>query len=76
MSRCQPTHSQPYTLVLDDLFSELDQEKIINILKLLNRNVQTFITTTDIENIPDYIKHDSRIYLVDDGIVREEKNGK
>ena len=35
-------------LILDDLFSELDLEKVQNILKLLKEEVQTFITTTDV----------------------------
>lgn len=38
-------------LILDDLFSELDKEKITNLLGMLDRNVQTFITTTDLKNI-------------------------
>lgn len=36
-------------LILDDLFSELDEEKVENIISLLNQNVQTFITTTNIK---------------------------
>ena len=35
--------------ILDDLFSELDEEKIANILNLLKKDVQTFITTTEID---------------------------
>lgn len=38
-------------LILDDLLSELDIKKINNILKFINQNVQTFITTCDIEKI-------------------------
>lgn len=38
-------------LILDDLFSELDNEKVNNILKLINSDVQTFITTTELDNI-------------------------
>ncbi len=35
-------------LILDDLFSELDTEKIDNILKLLKPDCQTFITSTSL----------------------------
>ncbi len=38
-------------LLLDDLFSELDQNKIGNILKLIKKNLQVFITVTDLKNI-------------------------
>ncbi len=61
-------------LILDDLFSELDKKKIANILKLLNNEVQTFITTTDIKSIPKNLINESRIYKVTNGKV-EVKNG-
>lgn len=38
-------------LILDDLLSELDMEKIKNILSFIETEVQTFITTTEIEKI-------------------------
>jgi recombinational DNA repair ATPase RecF len=38
-------------LILDDLLSELDIEKIKNILSLIDSDVQTFITTTEIDKI-------------------------
>jgi len=38
-------------LILDDLFSELDSEKINNILNLINQDMQIFITTTEIDMI-------------------------
>ncbi len=59
-------------LILDDLFSELDVKKITNILNLLNKDVQTFITTTELSKIPDEIKNKSRIYEVINGKIREE----
>ena len=61
-------------LILDDLFSELDKKKIGNILNMLNNEVQTFITTTDIKNIPKKIINNSHIYKVTDGNV-EVENG-
>lgn len=38
-------------LLLDDLFSELDIENQNKIIKNLTKNVQVFISTTDIENV-------------------------
>lgn len=38
-------------LLLDDLFSELDSVNQNSILNNLNKNIQVFITTTDINNI-------------------------
>ena len=51
-------------LILDDLFSELDNEKVKNIYKLLNNNVQTFITTTDIRKIPKNVRTNSSIFKI------------
>lgn len=43
-------------LILDDLLSELDKEKIKNIISFISEDVQTFITTTEIEKLEDLIK--------------------
>ena len=51
-------------LILDDLFSELDNEKVKNIYKLLDNNVQTFITTTDIKKIPSNVMKNSSIFKI------------
>lgn len=59
-------------LILDDLFSELDKEKINNILNLIDERVQTFITTTEIDRINDNILKNSSLYKVLDGEVRED----
>ena len=59
-------------LILDDLFSELDQNKINNILDLIDNNIQTFITTTEIDKIKESIIKNSKIFKVLDGDVRED----
>ncbi len=59
-------------LVLDDLFSELDKFKINNILSLINEDIQTFITTTEIDKINDEVLKNSKLFYVSDGLVREE----
>ncbi len=58
-------------LILDDLFSELDNKKVLNILQVLNEEVQTFITTTDIDSIPAELLTKSAIYQVQNGQVTE-----
>lgn len=59
-------------LILDDLFSELDKEKVTNLLGMLDRNVQTFMTTTDLKNISKKVIKDAKKLKVNDGILEEE----
>lgn len=59
-------------LILDDLFSELDREKIHNIFTMLNNEVQTFITTTEIDNINKNLLEKSKIFHVKNGKIEEE----
>ena len=58
-------------MILDDLFSELDRFKINNILNLINDDIQTFITTTEIDKINDNVLSNSKLFEVVDGEVRE-----
>lgn len=51
-------------LILDDLFSELDGKKINNILKKLNKNLQIFITTTDLKNINTKILNNCTVFNI------------
>ena len=55
-----------------DLFSELDREKINNILNLIDDGIQTFITTTEVDNLDKEILKKSRLFKVLDGEVRED----
>ena len=64
-------HKKPI-LILDDLFSELDREKINNILNLIDTDLQTFITTTEISNVDKKLLETSKIFHVIDGKVEEE----
>ena len=59
-------------LILDDLFSELDKVKVTNLLWMLDRNVQTFMTTTDLKNISKKVIKDAKKFKVNDGILEEE----
>lgn len=56
-------------LLLDDIFSELDSKRKNNIIKFIPEDVQTIITTTDLELIDEKILIDSDIYIVKDGKV-------
>jgi len=64
-------HKDYPILILDDLFSELDIEKIKNILNLINHDIQTFITTTEIDKIDNKIIKSSKVFKVEDGKVME-----
>ena len=56
-------------LLLDDVFSELDSEKRDSLFKYIYDNVQTFITTTDINNLDDDLVSKARIFRVENGNV-------
>ena len=60
-------------ILLDDIFSELDEVKKNNILNYFKEDVQIFITTTDIKDINDDLKEKSDIYIVNNGIVQKEE---
>lgn len=61
-------------LILDDLFSELDEEKINHILKLLKKEVQTFITTTDISHFNHLDEFQYKSFEIVNGKIEEEEN--
>ena len=58
-------------LILDDLFSALDAKKINNILKKLNKNLQIFITTTDLKHINTKILNNCTVFNIKNGKVEE-----
>ena len=58
-------------LILDDLFSELDKDKINNIINLLPMDNQIFITTTELSKVKKSIKDNSKKFKVINGIVEE-----
>lgn len=60
-------------ILLDDIFSELDELKKNNIINYFKDDVQIFITTTDIKDINEELKEKSDIYVVDDGIITKEE---
>ena len=58
-------------LILDDLFSELDKTKINNIIKFIKEDIQTFITTTEINKLSKNLKSGSKVFKVKDGKIEE-----
>lgn len=54
-------------LLLDDIFSELDLEKRNRVLKYINKDIQSIITTTDLKNISKATLKDAVIFKVDNG---------
>ncbi len=64
-------------LLLDDVFSELDDTKKNNLIKYINSDIQAIVTTTDIKEISKCLLNNSYIYQINKGkIERIEKNGK
>ena len=60
-------------LLLDDVFSELDLSKRNNIIKYLKDDIQTIITTTDIDMIDENIVSKAKIITIDNGkIIKQE----
>lgn len=53
-------------LLLDDLFSELDEKNRNNIFKSLDDKIQVFITTTDLKNINKRLIEKAKIYNLDE----------
>ena len=64
-------------LLLDDIFSELDQSKKNNIIKYIKKDLQVFITATDLNNVDEKIVKNADIFYVDNGkVIRGEENGR
>ena len=53
-------------LLLDDLFSELDEKNRNNIFKSINKETQVFITTTDLKNINKKLLEKAKIFNLDE----------
>lgn len=60
-------------LLLDDVFSELDLNKRNSIIKYLKNDIQTIITTTDIDMIDKQIVSKAKIITIDNGkVIKQE----
>ena len=54
-------------LLLDDIFSELDIDKKNAIVKYLNKEMQVFITSTDVNDIDSKVLEYAKIFKVTKG---------
>lgn len=60
-------------LLLDDVFSELDYMKKNNLLSYIRDNVQTIITTTELDNISPEIKRHAKLIEINSGKIKNIK---
>lgn len=60
-------------LLLDDVFSELDEMKKNNLLFYIKEEIQTIITTTDLHLIDDKIIQKAKCFHIDHGTLIESK---
>ena len=60
-------------LLLDDIFSELDDTKKNNLLKYIKKDIQTIITTTDLNNIDKKLIKKSKIFNINNGEIKKIK---
>lgn len=70
----QFTNNYPI-LLLDDVLSELDKDRQNSLLDYINNKTQTFITSTDINEINISKINDYKIYTIEKGAIKEsDKN--
>ena len=60
-------------LLLDDIFSELDGVKKNNLLKYISKDIQTIITTTDLNNLDKKLTSKSKLFRIKDGNIKKIK---
>lgn len=63
-------------LLLDDIFSELDDNKKNNLLKYISRDIQTIITTTDLNNLDSKLIKKSKLFKINNGNIIKIKEVK
>ncbi|MDF0479837.1 DNA replication/repair protein RecF [Vagococcus sp. PNs007] len=59
-------------LLLDDVMSELDDERQIHLLKTIEGKVQTFVTTTTLKHLENRLQSDPEIFMVTKGMVERK----
>lgn len=60
-------------LLLDDVLSELDDDRQTHLLKAIQNKVQTFLTTTSLDGIAREIIDEPAVYRVANGTLTQEK---
>ena len=54
-------------LLLDDVFSELSDDKKNNLLKYISKDIQTIITTTELNNLDNKLVKKSKLFKIESG---------
>lgn len=60
-------------LLLDDVFSELDKDRSKHLLKIIENKIQTFITSTDLNEFSS-IKSKAKVFKIRDGSINGKEN--
>lgn len=61
-------------LLLDDVMSELDDNRQVQLLETIEGKVQTFLTTTTLEHLKDKISVEPEIFSVRQGTIEREES--
>ena len=70
----QFTNNYPI-LLLDDVLSELDKDRQNSLLEYIKNKTQTFITSTDINEINIDKINNYKVYIIENGAIKEsDKN--
>ena len=56
-------------LLLDDVMSELDNDRQLKLLETISQNIQTFITTTNLDHLQ-HLPEDIKIFNIVNGVVK------
>jgi DNA replication and repair protein RecF len=56
--------------ILDDLYSEIDENKSLMVAKILDKDIQTFITTSNSRIVEQLDKEASELFRVENGVCR------
>lgn len=76
LDHLQETFGEMPVLLLDDIASELDRERMKNLLSYVRqREVQVLITTTDVTPFLPVLQQDSKLFRVEEGRLTYEGNG-
>ncbi|WP_057766443.1 DNA replication/repair protein RecF [Companilactobacillus tucceti] len=60
-------------LLLDDVLSELDRKRQTHLLTSISNRIQTFITTTSLEDVDQTLVRDPNILNISNGVVQQEE---
>ncbi len=63
-------------LLLDDVFSELSDDKKNNLMKYISKDIQTIITTTELNNLDPKLIKKSKLFKIENGKLMKVKEVK